>query len=350
MGEGRLYGKGLPMDALKRLFRRGNGAVTPGTELATEGDVLACFRLLLGRTPNAEEWAGHSAQAGQGLAGVVAGYVNSLEFARRGLFRPVLDQVVEVAEMQGFRLYASPGDALIGRHVLAGGYEPEVEAVFRRVLRPGMGVVDIGANIGFFTMLSASVVGEAGFVLAVEPNPANARMLEASRRLNGFAQVVTAQVAAGRGTGLLVLNTTHSNGTTSTPEGDPAELLHAQTVASVAVDALVGAERRIGLIKVDVEGAEYNALLGAAGVLRRDRPLVISEFSPSLMPGISGVDGPGYLRWLYSMGYGVSVITGDGGLVEAGQEVGPVMEAYAARGVDHIDLLATPVHGERSTP
>ena len=310
--------------------------------VATVDDVRACFRLLLGREPHGEEWAGHSAQAGQGLGGVVAGYLNSLEFSRRGLFQPGSGQRVEIAKRGEFRLYASPDDALVGRQVLWGHYEDEVEAVFRRVLRPGMGVVDIGANIGFFTMLSAALVGPGGYVLAVEPNGENARMLEASRRMNGFDQVVVAQVAAGRGTGLLVLHTTHSNGTTSEPGGDVAGLLGARTVPSVAVDALVGVGRRIDLVKIDVEGAEYTALLGASRVLARDRPVIISEFSPDLMPGISGIDGPGYLGWLMGLGYAVAVIERDGSVGEAGRDAGAVMAAYGRRGVDHVDLLATP--------
>ena len=304
-----------------------------------------CFRLLLDREPNPEEWSGHSAQAGHPLGPVVAGYVNSLEFARRGLMRPDPARQPQVAEFPGFRIFADPGDLQIGRHVLTGAYEPEVETVFRSVLRPGMAVVDIGANIGFFSMLSASLVGPDGAVLAIEPNPANARLLEASRRLNGFAQVTPAQVAAGRAIGLLMLNTTHSNGTTAEPGSDQDQLLAANTVPCIPVDTLVSGWRAgpVGLIKVDVEGAEYNALLGAAGLIARDHPVIISEFSPDLMPGISGVDGPGYLRWLHGQDYQLAVIRTDGPPEPAGQDVGVVMEAYARRGTDHIDIIATPM-------
>lgn len=315
--------------------------------LTTEHDIRMCFRLLLDRKPNPEEWAGHSAQAGHPLGRVVAGYVNSLEFARRGLTELPPDRRPAVAEHPGFRIYASADDIGIGRNVLDGAYEPEVTAVFRDVLRPGMAVIDIGANIGFFAMLSASIVGPEGAVLAVEPNPANARMMEASRRLNGFDQVTVAQVAASDALGLLALNTTHSNGTTSEPGGDLAQLLQAQTVACIPVDTLVDTAwpmgRRARLIKVDVEGAEYKALRGAEAVIARDRPVIISEFSPDFMPGISGIDGPGYLRWLHAHGYAVAAIRLDGPPMDAGQDVAAVMEEYARRNADHIDLLATPI-------
>ena len=330
------------MNGLSRFFNREKRPATPvAADRATVDDIRACFRLLLGRDANPEELAGHYSQAGQPLPGVVSGYLKSLEFARRDLLRPPASEIY-IAERPAFRLYADANDALIGRHVLDGSYEPEVEAVFRTILRPGMAVIDIGANIGFFSMLSASIVENSGHVLAVEPNAANARMIEASRRLNGFGQVVTAQVAAGRGTSLLVLNVSHSNGTTSAPLDDPATLLHAQTVACVAVDALVDQGRRVNLVKLDAEGAEYNALLGAAALVARDRPVIITEFSPGLLRDISGIDGPSYLMWLCAQGYELSVIQPDGAPVAMGRDTAAVMDAYVRRGTDHIDLLAMP--------
>jgi hypothetical protein len=153
-----------------------------------------------------------------------------------------------------------------------------------------------------------------------------------------------AQVAAGQRMGLLMLNTTHSNGTTAEPGEDQDGLLAAQTVPSFALDTLVGGwwSERIGLIKVDAEGAEYNALLGGTGTIIRHRPVIVSEFSPDLMPGISGIDGPGYLRWLAGLGYAFSVIVPEGEPEAVGQDVEAVMAAYRLRGNDHIDIIARP--------
>ncbi len=312
----------------------------PHDGTATEDDILACFRLLLGRSPNIEEWRGHSLRAGESLDGVVASYLTSLEFSRRGLARRDHMDEVALAELPGFRSYAAADDAAVGRYVREDNYERDVTAVFRRLLRPGMGVVDIGANIGYFAMLSASVVGPSGYVLAIEPNPRNARMLEASRRANGFDHLTLSQTAAGPRTGLLALHRSHSNGTTSALPGELADMLGAETVPCVPPDALVEAGRRIDLIKVDVEGAEYLALLGCAGIIARDRPAVITEFSPDLMPGISGIDGPGYLRWLTGLGYRLAGIEPDGASLALPTEEA-AMALYRRRGTDHIDILAT---------
>ena len=339
------------MTGLRRWWGRRSHAREVGeladANTATADDIRMCFRLLLGRKPNPEEWPGHASHAGSSLPQVVAGYLNSLEFARRNLLTPDAATRPELAEFDGYRLYASRTDLQIGQHVLAGEYEPEVTAIFHQVLQPGMAVIDIGANIGFFSMLAAALVGRTGAVLAVEPNPDNAKLIEASRRLNGFDHVTTAAVAAGRAVSLLVLNTTHSNGTTSEPGGDIDQLLAARTVPCIPVDSLVAsawpAGRRAGLIKVDVEGAEYNALLGAAGVIAQHRPHIVSEFSPSFMPGISGVSGPEYLAWLHAQSYAIAVIQPEGPPLYAGQDIAAVMDAFERRGRDHIDLLATPI-------
>lgn len=314
------------------------GAALP--QLANLDDIKACFRLLLGRDPNPEEWRGHSMHAGEALHKVVASYVGSLEFERRGMLREDASSRPVLTALADFQIYSASDDAAVGCHVRAGVYEPEVGAIFRRILRPGMGVLDIGANIGCFTMLGAALVGPSGYVLAIEPNGRNVRLLEASRRVNGFSQVVLAQLAAGPATGVLALHRSHSNGTTSEPGADIAALLGAETVGCARPDALVPASRRIDLIKVDVEGAEYLALSGCSDIIRRDRPAIVSEFSPGLMPGISGISGPGYLSWLTGCGYRLSVITPEGGLQP--EDVEGVMAAHARRGTDHVDILAEP--------
>ncbi|MBE7213306.1 MAG: FkbM family methyltransferase, partial [Gluconacetobacter diazotrophicus] len=131
-----------------------------------------------------------------------------------------------------------------------------------------------------------------------------------------------------------------SNGTTSEAPDDPAVLLGSETVGCVRAETLVPRRRRIDLIKVDVEGAEYLALGGCERLIRRWRPAIISEFSPSLMPGISGVTGREYLRWLEALGYRLGIIMPDGAVREA--DVAAVMAEHERRGTDHLDLLCSP--------
>lgn len=328
---------------LTRMLRRRDRAIpawsrTQGSA-ADLDDIFFCFRLLLGRSPHLEEWPGHAAQVGEPLPGVVAGYLNSLEFSRRDLLgQDHMDQV-ELADLPDFRIYAAANDAAVGRHVRGNNYELDVTQVFRRLLRPGMGVLDIGANIGYFSMLAAALVGKTGYVLAIEPNPRNTGLLEASRRVNRFAHMTVSQTAAGPRTGLLVLNRTHSNGTTSSLPEDINAMMGSEIVPCIPPDCLVLPGRDIDLIKIDVEGAEYLALQGCTAIIERNRPVIVSEFSPDLMQGISGVDGRGYLAWLIGLGYRLSVIESDGTLAET-SDGEQVMQLYRRRATDHIDIVA----------
>jgi FkbM family methyltransferase len=332
----------LPWAAKPRIDQASEPSATAFQEAATEADILACFRLILGRMPNAEEWRGHSMRVGEPLAQVVSSYVTSLEFQRRGFLSRDAEDDIVAATVQGFLIYSSLNDGAVGKHVRNDNYERDVTGLFRSRLQPGMTVVDIGANIGYFTMLAANLVGPQGHVLAVEPNPRNVRLLEMSRRANHFDHVTIAQIAAGRETGLLILNTSFSNGTTSAPPDELGQFLSAETVPCLGLESLLGAGAAVDLIKVDVEGAEFNALLGAETTIRRCRPFIISEFSPGMLPGISHISGEDYLRWLIALGYDLGVVEPDGSLTETGEDIGAVMRSYQSRMTDHIDIAARP--------
>ena len=336
---------GLLRFALRPLLRRPAFLLAEPWKIpqspATGEDIFFCFRLLLGRPPNHEEWGGHLAQRGTGLDALVRSYMTSFEFSRRAdtLLQHRLNERVSLTKSKRFSIYVQEADTSISEHVKRDLYEPNVTAVFVDRLRPGMHVLDIGANIGWYTMLSASLVGPSGSVTAIEPNPESAKLLEASRRANSFDNVIVLQVAAGREAGLLVLHGSYGDAMTLAAPDDPAALTNATTVPSFKVDDLIPHEKKIDLVKIDVQGAEYSALLGASDLIKRCHPTIVSEFSPSMMPGISGVDGREYLRFLLGYGYKVAVIEGDGTLKECGTDAANVMDAYTGSGVDHIDII-----------
>lgn len=304
---------------------------------ATASDIFACFRLILGRAPNPEELTGHLASAGNELTAVVSNYLNSLEFESRGLFNKKSDSDIRLVYLEDFCIYTPTTDEAVGRHVAAGVYDPHIQSMLRRFLRIGMGVLDIGANIGVFSLLAATLVGPTGYVLAVEPNQDNVKLLEASRKENNFQHLVVFQGAATEKVEILALHSFGSNGTVNVI--DRKSMLTAQTVSGLPIDRLINENQIVDFIKIDVEGGEYKALLGLSSVISKYKPIIVSEFSPGQLTMISNVSSVEYLRFLQNFGYGLGVVRSDG-FPQMGLSIDEVQNAYLESGIDHIDIIA----------
>lgn len=187
------------------------------------------------------------------------------------------------------RLATGPGAGLrldpgTGNPDLAtGAYEPPVQAVLAARLRPGDVFVDVGANVGFLSVLAGRLVGPAGRIVAFEPVPANARLARGNAALNRMAhvEVVEAAVADRAGRATLVL-ARHAGGAALAGAARPPDECGELEVPVVTLDGwLAGNAGRlpgpVRLLKVDVEGAELAVLRGGAGLLRVGRPAVLLE-------------------------------------------------------------------------
>jgi FkbM family methyltransferase len=262
---------------------------------------LACFRLLLGREPHPEEWPGHSQLVGCELRGVVASYLNSVEFANRGLVSGLISEdkkEYEMVRLPEFSMWLSRQDTQVGSPIAAfGEYEPHVTREIRARLLHGSTFLDVGANIGYFSLLAASIVGPEGKVFAIEPNPANTRLLYASCGLNNFTNIAIVQAAADRTWGLLWLRALYSNGTVEPLPAKLNKLLSQPTVMALPIDTATDGQR-VDLIKIDVEGYEFRALSGALRTIERWHPAIVSEFTPGVLPERSGIQPEEYLRFL----------------------------------------------------
>jgi FkbM family methyltransferase len=307
---------------------------------ATETDILYCFRLLLGRRPGKQEWPGHSWRVGQDLTPLVSSYLNSEEFAGRHLLERQLGQW-ELVELPLFRMYASREDTFIGRVITqTHDYEPHVSKIFCEYLRPGMRVLDIGASIGYFSLLAASLVAPNGFVYSWEPSPANVKMLYASQLVNAFSNMEIMQAAAAEKTSLLKYFRAFSNGNVAEVAGARSEdILSAETVMGLRIDDFVSPDIRIEFVKIDVEGYEFKALNGALKTIERSRPVIVSEFSPESLQHASGVSGRQYLEFLAQLGYDIFVLTDAGPVAASSDEV---LLRFEQSGTDHIDMLLRP--------
>jgi FkbM family methyltransferase len=167
--------------------------------------------------------------------------------------------------------------------LLKGRYEEKWTRWFRRVLRPGMHALDIGANVGYYTALFAGLVGADGEVVACEPDPHNCDLLRRTIAENGFTQVRVHEAAVSDrvGTATLYLDA-RAHGVHSLEQ---ANLVHpgaaSVAVPTLTIDQLIDARGRgFDVVKLDAQGAEGRILAAAERLLTQARAMVLIEVWP----------------------------------------------------------------------
>jgi FkbM family methyltransferase len=152
-----------------------------------------------------------------------------------------------------------------------GIYESDLQRLLQSLVKSGMVVYDIGANAGFFTLALSRLAGPNGKVLAFEPQPGNASKIVRHLQLNHVLNATLIQAAVGRSDGLCAFDTG--------PDDYRGRLTRADGLLQVPViglDAFLAAGKSPpDLIKMDIEGGEFDALNGALELLRAIRPVLL---------------------------------------------------------------------------
>jgi len=161
-----------------------------------------------------------------------------------------------------------------------GTNELPVQSALARFLRPGDTFYDVGANVGFFSLIAAHLVGPSGTVVAVEPVPANAAITRQNAARNNFANVRVLEIALGAEAGKAELHVTkHPGGATLSDTENPPDVTGEIWVRVATLDDLVMAETRGAprLVKIDVEGTELEVMKGMTATLSEFKPAVLFE-------------------------------------------------------------------------
>jgi FkbM family methyltransferase len=220
------------------------------------------------------------------LADIAHGDRYDLECACRSAAQPFyLGNRLALARVLGrYKVYLSTEDRGFASHLLLDGYwEMWLTQFVARLLRPGMVAVDVGANMGYYSVLFCDLVGPQGRVIAVEPLPSTVTLLRRTLELNGFAgRSRVLPVAAGAASGA---------GQMRVPEGEPknATLVAARAggdmpgkdeVPIMALDEILHGESGVDFIKIDAEGFEEQVMLGLEATIERWKPSIVLEFNP----------------------------------------------------------------------
>lgn len=191
-------------------------------------------------------------------------------------------------------------------HYFFQDYEPLTQKAFSESLRPGMVVVDVGANIGYYTLLAARKVGYGGVVHAIEPSDENLRFLQENIRDNKLENVVTHSCAAGREVATRTFHITGSSDSHGFYNHPYTETIETVEMTQVPLDDL--AKGRVDLVKIDVEGAEIEVLEGMRNIFAENKSLtLLLEWNPACMrnAGYDPLDLPAYL---HKLGFDIQVL------------------------------------------
>lgn len=212
----------------------------------------------------------------------------------------------------GMTIFLDREDGAVSRPLLNGDYEAHLVPTFRQFCRPGMTVVDVGANVGLYTLLASSLVGVTGRVVAVEPSSENCRLILLSVEANNADNVELFPVALDRARGWSNLSGHFgSNGGLVSADTSSLQSGWSEIVPTVALDDLV--DGPVHFLKIDVEGAEGRVVAGAQRILTTSRPVVATEFSLEMLPRVSGISGEEYLDGFEALGYRISLFNRETG-------------------------------------
>jgi FkbM family methyltransferase len=180
---------------------------------------------------------------------------------------------------------------------LTGTAERPLQEALVRELGPGMTFFDIGANVGFVTLLAANIVGRSGRVVSFEPVPDNIAAIEGNLALNriDWVDVHETAIASRSGSASLIVSDVSAFSRlahVSVPDGECERI----EVAVSSVDELLasGAVPPPDVIKIDVEGAELEVIEGMRATLERHRPVLLCEVHDRHVPYVELMQSFGY--------------------------------------------------------
>lgn len=185
----------------------------------------------------------------------------------------------------GFRMRLFTKDSGISKTLIVKGFHEKLAGeVYRKYLKSGMVILDIGANIGYYVLQEAKAVGPGGKVYAIEPVPRNVEMLNGNIELNDFKNVETFRLAVSdkKGTSKMYMSEMSNCGTMIKGSGQQSI-----DVKTTTVDDFLGGKRKPDIVRMDIEGFEVEALLGMKKTLKS--PLLLFIEVHNRRPEIKGM-------------------------------------------------------------
>jgi FkbM family methyltransferase len=179
-----------------------------------------------------------------------------------------------------------PDDKFVGQRVTLEKYEPYLTELMLSKIKSGDVVLDIGANIGYDTVLFADKVGKEGRVIAIEPDPVNFEILQKNIKENGLKNVVAVQAAVGNENKKMKIFESKENygdhRMWGNPSKSPFDKRETCQVFCRRLDDLLKEldYQKIDFIKIDVQGFEAEVIKGGKKIIEENKPTIFFEYWP----------------------------------------------------------------------
>ncbi len=210
--------------------------------------------------------------------------------------------------------------------------------IMNSYLKPGMVVVDVGANIGYLTIIAARLVGPEGKVYTVEPDKSNLKFIKKNIQNNGFDNIEVLPCAAGATSGTREFHLYGEGNLDSFYARPDLPALETVTVDTVRLDDVV--KCKVDFVKIDVEGAEIEVLLGMDDILASNPDIrLIVEFNPSCLQS-AGYPPEELPRFLMERGFALSTIDKAGCTPLDMDRAILIAERKLSKRFGHVDIFA----------
>ncbi len=188
-----------------------------------------------------------------------------------------------IKNIQGSKMYLNPSDPGISTELFfEGTHEKQATEIFRKELKKGMVVIDVGANIGYYALQEASIVGKKGQVHAIEPILNNVNALNKNIELNKYKNIKTYQIAISSKSGTSKMTLTDSSNQNTMIDSSAShaseytkkkmDALKRKVIKinTISIDEFIKKEKikQINCIRMDVEGYETEVIKGASNTLK----------------------------------------------------------------------------------
>lgn len=221
----------------------------------------------------------------------------------------------------GPKIYLDTRDlSMTGHLILDGFWENWITKLFLSVVKPGMTVLDIGANCGYYSLLAAHLVGEHGTVHAFEPNPFHHENIMKSKSINGYTQIHLHKVALGNKQGEIMLYSPVKHTASASFHKETIKTVIDDSITNVTVPMVNLLEYLPGIkadvIKIDIEGAEPFIIDSILEIIQNSNNVkIIMEYNQSSWRN-QGFDCESILNKFVNCGFQLNIIQHDSTLLQ----------------------------------